>query len=59
MPRPNEAAWMVDDTWVRGGHEYRLYIMGIPKQGQTGTVAGGRLIAREVLKAVQYTAPSA
>jgi len=56
-PRPNQAAWMVADTWRRGGHAYRLYVEGIPAQGTAGTVAAGRLVARGILADLEYTSP--
>jgi len=56
-PRPNQAAWMIADTWWRGGHEYRLYVEGIPAQGPAGTVAAGRLVARRILADLEYTSP--
>jgi len=57
-PQPNEAAWVVYDTWVMEKHGYRLYVMALPKQGAIGTVASGILIARQVRDALEYTAPT-
>ena len=58
MPRPNTAAFEVYDTWSLSGHKYRLILLAYPKQGPAGTLAAGRTIARQILKAVVYATPA-